>query len=66
MRIRKRSNKFKNKNELEVALHEEWKNIPENVLINLIESMPRRIQACIKSKGRPTEYQINKCLATVR
>lgn len=56
MRIRKRPDKFKNKNELEVALQEEWENIPENVLINLIESMPRRIQACIENNGWPTKY----------
>jgi transposase len=29
---------------------------PENVLINLIESMPRRIQACIENNGWPTKY----------
>ena len=56
MRIRKRPDKFKNKNELEVALQEEWVNILENVLIDLIESMLRRIQACIENNGWPTKY----------
>ena len=50
-RIRNRPNNLRNLKELEAALKEEWDKIPQNVLINLIESMPRRIQACIESKG---------------
>lgn len=50
-RIRNRPNNLKNLKELEAALKEEWDKIPQNVLMNLIESMPRRIQACIESKG---------------
>ena len=55
-RIRNRPNNLKNLKELEAALKEEWNKIPQNVLMNLIESMPSRIQACIKSKGYPTKY----------
>ncbi|GBC25217.2 IS630 family transposase [Rhizophagus irregularis DAOM 181602=DAOM 197198] len=55
-RIRKRPNPAKNVRELECALHEEWNQIPNNTLINLIESMPRRVEACIKNNGWPTKY----------
>jgi len=46
----------KNSQELEIALQEEWSNIPEEVYNKLIESMPRRIEACISNNGWPTEY----------
>ena len=55
-RIRKRPNPAKNLRELECALHEEWSQIPNNTLINLIESMPRRVEACIKNNRWPTKY----------
>ena len=34
----------------------EWENIPKEVCRNLIESMPRRVQAVIKAKGGQTKY----------
>jgi hypothetical protein len=34
----------------------EWKKIPEDLCVCLIESMPRRIAAVIKAKGRYTKY----------
>ncbi|GBC41177.2 IS630 family transposase [Rhizophagus irregularis DAOM 181602=DAOM 197198] len=55
-RIRKRPNPEKNLKEFERALHEEWNQIPNNILISLIESMPHRIEVCIKNNGWPTNY----------
>ena len=49
-------NKFKNNDELETALWEEWNQIPRNIYMNLIESMPRRIEAVISNNGWPTRY----------
>jgi len=46
----------KNFHELEEALQEEWKRIPSETYINLIKSMPHRIEACIKNNGWPTKY----------
>uniref|UniRef100_A0AC34QLD3 Transposase n=1 Tax=Panagrolaimus sp. JU765 TaxID=591449 RepID=A0AC34QLD3_9BILA len=37
-------------------LQEEWYNIPKSVLEQLVDSMPRRCQAVIESKGFPTKY----------
>ena len=34
----------------------EWNNIPSEVCQNLIESMPRRLEAVIKAKGGHTKY----------
>jgi hypothetical protein len=34
----------------------EWDKIPKEVCRNLIESMPRRIEAVIKAKGAQTKY----------
>ncbi|GFU82304.1 transposable element Tcb1 transposase [Trichonephila clavipes] len=42
--------------ELRRALHDEWCNIPQDQIDNLILSMPRRCQACIASSGRHTPY----------
>jgi hypothetical protein len=41
----------KNFHELEEVLQEEWERIPSETYINLIESMPRWIEACIKNKA---------------
>lgn len=37
-------------------LKEEWEKIDQSVLNNLLDSMPRRCQAVIDSKGFPTKY----------
>ena len=34
----------------------EWEKIPKEVCQNLIESMPRRVEAVIKAKGGHTKY----------
>ena len=49
-------NFFKNKSELKVSVKEEWLKIPYETLEKLIESMPRRIEACISNDGWPTRY----------
>ncbi|GFW41992.1 DDE_3 domain-containing protein [Trichonephila clavipes] len=42
--------------ELLRALLDEWCNIPQDQIDNLILSMPRRCKACIASSGRYTPY----------
>ncbi|GFT14993.1 transposable element Tcb2 transposase [Trichonephila clavipes] len=42
--------------ELRRALLDEWCNIPQDQIDNLILSMPRRCMACIASSGRHTPY----------
>ncbi|GBN96913.1 hypothetical protein AVEN_125716-1 [Araneus ventricosus] len=42
--------------ELRRALLDEWCNIPQDQIHNLILSMPRRCKACIASSGRHTPY----------
>ena len=42
--------------ELEKVLQEEWRKIPPETYTKLIESMPHRIEACIRIQGWPTEY----------
>jgi hypothetical protein len=39
-----------------IIIQNEWYNISQNTLLNLVKSMPRRIKAVIKSKGNPTKY----------
>ena len=39
-----------------VILEEKWYEIEPEILENLVESMPRRIQAVIDSNGNPTKY----------
>jgi hypothetical protein len=46
----------RNKEELWQILQKEWHNIDVSVYQNLVDSMPRRIAAVIKSKGYPTKY----------
>ncbi|GFV16132.1 transposable element Tcb1 transposase [Trichonephila clavipes] len=42
--------------ELRRALLDEWCNIPQDQIDNLILSMPRRCKACIASSGRHIPY----------
>lgn len=42
--------------ELRKVIQREWEKIPANVTKNLVDSMPRRLQAVLKSKGYPTKY----------
>jgi len=49
--IRRCPKNMKNFNELESALQEEWSKITNDVLMKLIESMPRRIEAVIENNG---------------
>lgn len=48
--------KCKNEEELFKLLQKAWNNLDKNYLKNLVNSMPRRIEAVIKSKGFPTKY----------
>lgn len=45
-----------NKAEKFKLLEQEWRRIPMEVIDQLLESMPRRCQAVIDSKGYPTKY----------
>lgn len=45
-----------NKNDLIKAIKDEWTKIDSSVCRNLVESMPRRLEAVIKGKGFPTKY----------
>ncbi|GFV48791.1 transposable element Tc3 transposase [Trichonephila clavipes] len=42
--------------ELRRALHDEWCNIPQDQIDNLMLSRPWRSMACIASSGRHTPY----------
>jgi len=47
----------RNRTELLIALREEWEAMREKSNLKvLIESMPRRVEAVIKSKGMPIQY----------
>ena len=42
--------------ELWETLQEIWRSIPSEVILNLVRSMPRRVQAVLKAKGGHTKY----------
>ncbi|XP_039969441.1 uncharacterized protein LOC120781305 [Bactrocera tryoni] len=52
--IRKRQ--ISNKNDLKVALMEEWAKIPPETTKKLVESMPKRLKMVIDEKGGHTKY----------
>jgi transposase len=58
--LEKRLNSYENHPSSMTALwervEEEWEKIPKEVCMNLIESMPRRLEAVIRAKGAPTKY----------
>lgn len=48
--------RFHTKDALWEALQVEWRSITALQLMNLVESMPRRMIALINAKGGPTKY----------
>jgi|tagenome__1003787_1003787.scaffolds.fasta_scaffold20698186_1 transposase len=55
-RVRGRNVLPKNEDELFDFLLEEWERIPMSKLENLVDSMPRRVQAVCNANGYPTRY----------
>ena len=51
-----RNRNCKNAAELFETLQTAWNNLPNDILTSLVDSMPRRCAAVIKSKGWPTKY----------
>lgn len=47
---------FRRANDLWEAINESWADVPLCYVRTLIESLPERIAAVIKSKGHPTQY----------
>ncbi len=55
-RLRARPYRPTSVSDLTNALLEEWSKIPIKTLLNLVESLPRRVEAVIAAKGGPTSY----------
>lgn len=55
-RLRRHAQAPRNSRELRQILVQEWNNFPQNVIQNLIQSMPRRLQAVITARGGNTRY----------
>lgn len=55
-RLKNRFEHPKNLGELENFLRQEWEQIPREKYLNLIDSMPRRIEECIANNGWSTRY----------
>ena len=54
--VRRRNPPPRNVQQLRQALTADWRNIPQQRLLNLIQSMGSRIHACIDSNGGHTKY----------
>lgn len=55
-RVYKDGRQFTTVEELKDGIREAWASIDENLMRNLVESMPRRIFAVIQSQGGSTKY----------
>lgn len=56
LKLRTGNKKHSNKTELWQDLQNQWQNLPQDRISNLIASMPRRCAAVIASKGMATKY----------
>jgi hypothetical protein len=54
--VRRRDNPPSSVLELEQALHQEWNNIPQMTINNLINYMTRRVQSALDANGGHTRY----------
>jgi hypothetical protein len=55
-KVRNLSNQPKSLEDLKRKVKYAWRSIPLEYIQKLVESMPRRIQACIAAEGRATKY----------
>ena len=55
-RVRKRVNVPNNVAQLQLALIQEWNNIPQRAIDNLVGSMVRRVRAATAARGGHTRY----------
>lgn len=55
-KISKRRHRVRNRQEMEIAIREEWVDLEQEFLLKLCDSMPRRYEACRKAKGGATKY----------
>ncbi|KAL0151286.1 hypothetical protein M9458_053477, partial [Cirrhinus mrigala] len=55
-RLRARPSRPTSVCDLTNALLKEWSKIPIKTLLNLVDSLPRRVEAVIAAKGGPTSY----------
>lgn len=55
-RVRSRAVAPTTLNDLRMALQEEWQNIPQNDIRELISGMGRRMQAIVRARGSNTKY----------
>jgi transposase len=55
-RVRRHTPAPRTAQELRELLLQEWNNIDQNVILNLIQSMPRRLQTVINARGGNTRY----------
>ncbi len=51
-----RERKPQNEYQLFQILTEAWESMDKGILNNLVDSLPRRIEAVIKNEGYPTKY----------
>ncbi|CAJ0953455.1 unnamed protein product, partial [Mesorhabditis belari] len=56
LKLKLKGKRFNTKIELWYFIRHVWKKISPQILQDLVDSMPRRIQAIISSKGGPTKY----------
>lgn len=56
IRLRNRSPQPTNKEDLKLALEDEWYKTSKEYINTLFKGMPRRIQALIDAKGGYTKY----------
>jgi YD repeat-containing protein len=55
-RVRRHTPALRTAQELRELLLQEWNNIDQHVILNLIQSMPRRLQTVINARGGNTRY----------
>jgi hypothetical protein len=55
-RVRRRQPRPETLNGLRVPLQEEWAQIPQDYIANLIQSMPNRLRDVIRARGGNTRY----------
>lgn len=54
--VQRNPNKLANLTELDTQVLQAWGNVPPEFCRRLVDSMPRRIAACIAAAGGPTKY----------